>query len=498
VPVTGRILDGIGHVVLGPRWGRWSESLLDQARQRGIPTSLVGEAPPAGVPGPWRTVIASDRQLSPGSWRDIDVDLLAITHGANGSSIRVRGEWLEVPAMATEVVDPTGAGDVFAGTFLGQLEQGASVRTAATTAAAAAADCCKVWGTQTALRRGRVARSRADRMSRARGALWGLACGDAFGMPTSFLPRATLERLWPKGLSSLSPAPHQSPYHAGYPGGKVTDDTEQALAVTRALGRSSATLDPQIVAEELDAWLSSVGGETSLAVGPSTLRGLRAWRQGTPVTESGRGGTSNGAAMRIAPVGVLHGLNDDDDLADVLAACMPTHHTSPAVAGAAAVAAAIAVGVRGHDWTAVIEAGVLAARNAGDSAPWIYAPDISGRIELAISVARGSTSDAECADRLSRLIGAGEPTSEAVPTAFGFAARAEGDPRRAIIEAANTEGDTDTIAAMAGAISGSWAGEDAIPAEWRTQVAEVNELDINQWAIDLERVAERRRSQVHA
>jgi ADP-ribosylglycohydrolase len=280
----------------------------------------------------------------------------------------------------------------------------------------------------------------------------------------------------------------------------VTDDTEQAIALTRALARSGTALNPEIVAEELDAWLKSVGGETSLAVGPSTMRGLRAWRQGTPVTESGRGGTSNGAAMRITPVGVLHGLADDEDhiMPDVLAACMPTHHTSPAVAGAAAVAAAIAAGVRGQVWAGVIEAGAIAARKARDSAPWVYAPDIAARIELAISIARGSTSDAECADRLSRIIGAGEPASEAVPTAFGFAARGDGDPQRAIVLAANAEGDTDTIAAMAGAISGSWAGEEAVPAGWRAQVAEVNELEVHRWAIDLAGVAEHRGAHVHA
>jgi ADP-ribosylglycohydrolase len=308
-----------------------------------------------------------------------------------------------------------------------------------------------------------------------------------------------MESIWPAGLTALSPGPGESPYHAGYRAGKVTDDTEQAIALTRALVRSGMALDPEIVAEELDAWLESVGGETSLAVGPSTMRGLRAWRQGTPVTESGRGGTSNGAAMRITPIGVLHGLvgDDDDILPDVLAACMPTHHTSTAVAGAAAVAAAIAAGVRGEDWTGVIEAGATAARRARDWAPWIYAADVASRIELALSIARGSTSDGECADRLSRIIGAGEPSSEAVPTAFGFAARADGDPQRAIVLAANAEGDTDTIAAMAGAISGSWAGEEAVPAGWRALVAEVNELEVHRWAIDLARVAEHRGAQVH-
>jgi ADP-ribosylglycohydrolase len=301
-------------------------------------------------------------------------------------------------------------------------------------------------------------------------------------------------------LVTLEPAPSDSPYHAGYPGGRVTDDTEQALALSRALLRSGGVLDPELVAEELDAWLTSVGGAASLAVGPSTKRGLIAWRAGTSVTDSGRAGTSNGAAMRIAPVGVVHGLGDPsspsvDDatlLADVVAASMPTHHTAPAIAGAAAVAAAVATGVRGGDWSSTVDTALAVARTAQRQAPWTYGPGVGDRIELAAEIAVGSGSDRECAERLSRIVGAGEPASEAVPTAFGFAIRAAGDPGRAIILAANAEGDTDTIGAMAGAICGAWAGEAAIPFEWRALVSAVNDLDVDRWASDLLAVAERR------
>jgi ADP-ribosylglycohydrolase len=503
--VGEKTLEGVSHLVVCPRWGRWAESLVVSARDRGIPTSVVGFVPPRHVNGPWRTLIASDAQIERDDAEAIDADVLVITRGASGASIRIRGEWLEVPATQVRVVDPTGAGDVFAGTLLGRLEGGTALQAAARAAADAAAECCRAWGAQTSLARRRSTDGNADRLARARGALWGLACGDAYGMPASFLPRGTAEALWPSGLGSLQPAPPSSPYHAGYPAGRVTDDTEQALAITRAIRRSGENLDPQIVAEELYAWLTSVGGESSLAVGPSSRRGLQAWRQGTPVTEIGRAGTSNGAAMRIAPVGVLDGLAEPNEssseshlLVDVLAASMVTHHPAPAIAGAAAVAAAIATGVRGGDWPSPIETGAAAARTAQRNAPWVYAPDIADRIDLATSVDANAQSDADCADRLSKIVGAGEPASEAVPTAFGFAARAQGDPRRAIALAANAEGDTDTIAAMAGAICGAWAGEEAIPAEWRARVAAVNKLDVEQWISDLVIVAERRGARVHA
>ena len=486
--VPGAVLDGIDHLVLCPRFGPWSDSLATKAARRGIPRSIVGQAPPSG---PWRVVVVSEVQVSVRDAAGIDAELLVITRGAAGSRIRFRGEWVDIAALPARVVDPTGAGDVFAGVLLGEMERGRSVQVAASAASAAAAHACEAWGAQATLISPRRVHH-ADQASRARGALWGLACGDAFGMPASFVATSTMHRLWPDGITDLVPAPDASPYHAGYPAGRITDDTEQAQALTRAAIASRGPLDAELVARELYAWYEAVGGDSSLAVGPSTRRGLTAWRKGTPLADCGRAGTSNGGAMRIAPVGVLHGLlasRDDTLLDDVTAACLATHNTAPAMAAAAAVAASIATGVGGGDWSEVLSAGAAAAVEAGARGTWVYAPDVATRVEFAISLARGAESDAEASRQIARLVGTGEPSSEAVPAAFGIAARAEGDPQRAIILAANTEGDTDTIAAMAGAICGSWAGDGAVPLAWRRRVAVENRLDVDLWVADLQALA---------
>lgn len=484
--VAPDVLDGVDHLVLCPRWGPWAASLLTSARQRGLPCSIVGMVPPEG-PEHWKIVVASEQQADPERWASIDADILVVTGGAAGARIRVSSDWLEIPAVATVVVDPTGAGDAFGGTFLAAIEAGTPVRVAAEAAAEAAARCCAVWGAQTSLVPPTV-RSGADQPSRLRGALWGLACGDAFGMPASFLPRATMRRLWPAGLTELEPAPLETPYHHGYPAGRITDDTEQALALTRALTASGAALDPAVVARELDAWFTAVGGETSPAVGPSTRRGLLALRAGVPLAESGRTGTSNGAAMRIAPIGALHGLRGSSRgalVADVVAACLATHNTGPAISAAAAVAGAVSAAVAGAGWTEVLAAGRAAAEVGRAEGAWVYAPDVPARIDLAIELAVNAPSDGAAAERLATIVGTGEPSAESVPAAFGIAARAEGDPQRAIVLAANTEGDTDTIGAMAGSICGAWAGEATLPERWREQVAATNGLDVAAWAAEL-------------
>ena len=189
--------------------------------------------------------------------------------------------------------------------------------------------------------------------------------------------------------------------------------------------------------------------------------------------------------MRIAPVGVLGALravSQDDLIESVVTACLVTHNTSVAISGAAAVACAVAAGVNGASWNEVMAAGVDGARLGVRRGRWVYAPDVAERIEWARSVVRSAMSLDEAARLLVRLVGTGEPTTESVPAAFAAADFARGDPEVAILLAANAGGDTDTVAAMAGAICGAWAGEAAVPEAWRRTVSETNELDVAAWA----------------
>lgn len=483
-------LNGIHHLVICPRWGSWLEPLLARTRSEGIKASLVGMLPREAFEWDWDTVVVSDSQVTGVDLSQLRARIAVVTNGSGGSRVRMGDAWMEVSPWPAKVVDATGAGDVFAGTLLANLESGQTIETAARAASRAAATACEGWGAQTSLMpKPRLGAH--DQLSRARGALWGLACGDAFGMPNAFIPRRV--RLPLLGtVTDLVAAPPESPYHAGYEAGQVTDDTQQAFALTQALARSRGSVDPELVAQELWLWLERNGGPDSRAVGPSTRLGLLEWQNGVSVTESGRRGTSNGGAMRITPIGVVHGLrqsSQDQILESVVAACLPTHNTGPAISAAAGVAAAVAAGVAGAAWSDVLESGPRAATAARGLAPWIYAPDVARRIDHAMRVATSGKADDDFLSEVSEVVGSGEPAAEAIPAAFAVCARAQGDPARAIRLAGNLEGDSDTIAAIAGAICGAWAGEDAVPARWRELVGAVNSLDVAAWAAQLTDIA---------
>jgi hypothetical protein len=75
---------------------------------------------------------------------------------------------------------------------------------------------------------------------------------------------------------------------------------------------------------------------------------------------------------------------------------------------------------------------------------------------------------------------------EMVPCALALSLIARGDPAQAIIGAANLGRDADTIAGMAGGLSGALAGARAFPVEWVDKVVRANpEPDLPQLAADL-------------
>src|SRR5262249_62120455 len=72
--------------------------------------------------------------------------------------------------------------------------------------------------------------------SRALGALYGLAIGDALGMPAQSLPRAEVVARYGALVGGFHPGPPGHPLAAGLSAGSVTDDTEQAVLLARLRG----------------------------------------------------------------------------------------------------------------------------------------------------------------------------------------------------------------------------------------------------------------------
>jgi ADP-ribosylglycohydrolase len=300
---------------------------------------------------------------------------------------------------------------------------------------------------------------------RARGALYGLAIGDALGMPTQLLSRPQIIQHWGPLLAGFEPAPDGHPIAAGMPAGAVTDDTEQAVLLGRLL--LAGPVDPRELAAALVAWERDMVARGSLdLLGPSTRRAIDAVLAGTPPEEAGVSGDTNGAAMRITPVGVLVPVGDLTVLVDAVhAASLVTHNTSVALGGAAAVAAAVSAGVSGAaDVTVATEVAIAAARLGARRGHWVAGAEVAARIRWAADLVAGRPAQ-EAAAAIYSLVGTSLATQESVPAAFAVLSAVPDDPWQACLLAASLGGDCDTIAAMAGAIAGACHGVAAFPRE---------------------------------
>ena len=313
---------------------------------------------------------------------------------------------------------------------------------------------------------------------RAIGALYGLAIGDALGMPTQLMSRDEVANRYGV-IDRFRAAEAGHPLAGGLPAGHVTDDTEQALLLARLLVEGHGHIAKGAFARALVEWEDGMRARGSLdLLGPSTKRAVQAVLDGEPLATAGRFGTTNGAAMRVAPVGIIRSWQPIDTLVDlVVEASMVTHNTGVAIAGAAAVAAAVSAGIDGAEFAAAVDAALEAARIGATRGYWVAAADVASRIRLAIALADPADVDGSLT-RIYEIVGTSLATQESIPAAFGLLATFPDDPWRAACAAATLGGDSDTIAALAGAIGGALRGTTAFPRQAREMVVAVNVLDL--------------------
>jgi len=282
----------------------------------------------------------------------------------------------------------------------------------------------------------------ATRTARVRGALLGLACGDALGAPFEGQPSV--------------PAGDVAAWAAAAGRLRVTDDTVLALVLAGHLAARAARVDQDALALELArAWLADPGRGYGGAVQHLFARVLEGawWREASRAQFGGAGTWGNGAAMRVAPAGVAAaGLDLAADLARRSAAV--THAHPLGQDGAAVQACAVALAAASTPGVPVDRAawcGRLAA-----AAP-AYAAALERVAGLVLAAAPGEVAAA---------VGHGVAALEAVPAALAAFLAHPDRPAEAIRFAIQVGGDTDTIAAMTGALAGARCGASALPPAW--------------------------------
>ena len=304
------------------------------------------------------------------------------------------------------------------------------------------------------------------------------AAGDAMGMPTEFMCPADIRAVFgedmPGGLpAGLLPA-EKSATHSILPAGSVTDDTEQNLyLLAEAKKRGGVTLEGVLSA--LEAWIAETGAVEKHYIGPSSLKALEAIRKGTPAAEAGIGGTTCGGIMRTPSAFLWNTAQSEEELEEsILTSLLPTHNTSEALEAAGAYGFALRAAFLGGSMEEIFDAAERGGKRLIAHAAWTgCAASSVRRIREAQKLAYELTEE-ELLDHVYSLWGTGLPSADAAGAVFALFAAAGKDVWKAIQLAAVIGGDTDTIAALVGALSAAYAGSQNIPQAVLDKVLEQN------------------------
>jgi ADP-ribosyl-[dinitrogen reductase] hydrolase len=290
----------------------------------------------------------------------------------------------------------------------------------------------------------------AQLISRARGALLGLVAGNQLGVPTEHLgtPDA-IRQAFPNGVTDLAPPPKNSPYD---------DDAAMALLLGESLLASNG-FDENDVARRWAKWMKVDGR----GIGITTRRALTLIDRGKEPFEAGRlanqenpgRSAGNGSVMRCVPVALRYH-NDPDRLIRVSTQqAAITHSDERCTWGAAAVNLAVRELLHGNIYF-VDE--VL--HRMGDRAPRVLRDAIH-------RVPREAEADLP-------IVRQGEAgyVVHCIEIAFWFVTH-DRSLEESLIFLAQAGGDTDTNAAVAGALLGARHGEVALPPRWMDQITGV-------------------------
>lgn len=319
------------------------------------------------------------------------------------------------------------------------------------------------------------------------GGLVAAVAGDAMGSATEQLTRQSIRKIY--GVLDTFVDPDESPFSHGHKAGEYTDDSSQLILLAERLLQVGA-VSAQVVAEMLVDW----AGDPEMPsenIGPSTQEAIGKLRDGVSPWESGLGnpqahsGASNGAVMKIAPAGWFFPGDVTNAMRAAIPICAPTHFTTQGVAGATAVAGAIAAcflpGATENEICSVALYGSRfgAEESARRGARQIPGATVDGRLRTALSIAAESTGVWDAMESIGDVVGSGLPTNETVGAAFGLFASARGNVRDSVVAAVNMGDDTDTVACIVGAIAGTFKGIDGVPSEWVSIVERANDLDLS-------------------
>ena len=295
-------------------------------------------------------------------------------------------------------------------------------------------------------------------LDRARGAMIGLAVGDALGAPIEFDHTSRMIR------EKMDTVRH---FHDNImpPRGVWTDDTSMALCLADSLIENNG-YDSYDIMEKFAAWEFSgyrsyypmgygVGMQTDIAITAYTENPIVAKNE--PETES----IANGCIMRLAPIVIANIENTDEKIIEAARlSCRETHNSTGAMAMTELMAASLCLLLRGEPKDNLLEKSKGMITHKGSKK---FLAEIDGSHKRIFN---------KKGDDLRDLGGyALDSYDIAMWGLINFDSFLYG-----MLGVLGLGGDADTNAAIYGQLAGAYYGYDLIPAEWKYEVYLADEI----------------------
>ncbi len=299
------------------------------------------------------------------------------------------------------------------------------------------------------------------------GALYGMALGDAMGMPAELWGRNKARKFFNGQIKGFIDGPKENEVAFNYNKAQFTDDTSQALIILDSLKATNYIPDSSDIAKRILEWAKKENAFENNILGPTSRLALSYFRDKKDASNITNKALSNGSSMRISPIGCFFYPNQRKELVDyVFKVSQATHTSDVTIAGAAMIAEGVASAIINNDFEQVLTDILSVEKYGYERGGETFSPRLAERVKIGIQIAKKYINDEEeFSKKIYDIIGTGVGIIESVPAAISVAYYTQ-DPNRCSLMCANLGGDTDTIGAMATAICGAFVGYNNIKPEY--------------------------------
>ena len=325
------------------------------------------------------------------------------------------------------------------------------------------------------------------------GCLLGVAVGDAMGAATEMRSYNQIEEYFGGKVVDFQKPP-QDTFARGREAGQVTDAFSIPYVLVKHLIRAKGKASKELAEQALldwaarEEWFEAFAGMTTRIMVHKLKYGEDLFRSKL-FSSDYFALSSNGAATKVFPLGLLHPGKVDLAIRDTIAVSQAVHNDAYSISGACAVAAAVSSALVSGSVFKVVQAGLYGAEMGETKGREIArdypGPSVFKRMKMAIGISLKAVDADSCCEELAACIGNGTQIAETVPAAFGIFVANKGQTMPALFDGVNIGNETSAIASIIGAITGALNGVHSITAAYLSVIERQNKMDLVRLAKEL-------------